>query len=179
MDAHEAECRSLLPPVLLLLLAERPGHGYELVRRLAAMGWTDIDSAHVYRLLRGLEACGSVTSSWDASFHGPARRVYTVTHQGAMELALSFVRLGELHGVLHLFLERYGQLRDATAPDGTGPEPTGPGPDATGPDATGPGATRPGAGAHPGPGKGPRAPSVRSGRTDRAERPHHMRRNRT
>ncbi|MFJ6986804.1 MULTISPECIES: helix-turn-helix transcriptional regulator [unclassified Streptomyces] len=159
MDAHEAECRSLLPPVLLLLLAERPGHGYELVRRLAAMGWTDVDSAHVYRLLRGLEACGSVTSSWDASFHGPARRVYTVTHQGAMELALSFVRLGELHGVLHLFLERYGQLRDATGPDGTGP----------GTDA----------GAHPGPGKGPRAPSVGSGRADRAQRPHHMRRNRT
>lgn len=115
MNPYEAERRALLTPVLLLLLAERRGHGYELVRRLVDMGWPDAESAHVYRVLRGLETCGAVTSHWDASDHGPARRVYAVTHQGAMELALWFVRLGELHGILHLFLERYVQLTDATA----------------------------------------------------------------
>ncbi|MGN5377457.1 hypothetical protein BIV25_07285 [Streptomyces sp. MUSC 14] len=114
MNPYEAERRTLLTPVLLLLLAERRGHGYELVRRLADMGWRDAESAHVYRVLRGLETCGAVTSHWDASDHGPARRVYALTHQGAMELALWFVRLGELHGILHVFLERYVQLTDAT-----------------------------------------------------------------
>ncbi|KOV60516.1 helix-turn-helix transcriptional regulator [Streptomyces sp. MMG1121] len=125
MNAHETERRMLLTPVLLLLLAERPGHGYELVQRLDPMGWPETESAHVYRVLRGLEACGSVVSRWDASDHGPARRVYTLTDQGAMELALWFVRLGELHGILHVFLERYVQLKDAAGPVG-GPEPEPP-----------------------------------------------------
>ncbi|MEU7422998.1 helix-turn-helix transcriptional regulator [Streptomyces sp. NPDC040750] len=119
MNAHEAERRTLLTPVLLLLLAERRGHGYELVQRLVGMGWPEVESAHVYRVLRGLEGCGSVTSCWDSSDHGPARRVYTLTEQGAMELALWFVRLGEMHGVLHVFLERYVQLTDAAGPGGS------------------------------------------------------------
>ncbi|MFF2852760.1 helix-turn-helix transcriptional regulator [Streptomyces sp. NPDC058001] len=110
MTGHEVERRALLTPVLLLLLAERQGHGYELVQRLGAFGCAETESAHVYRLLRSMESCGEVSSHWDASDSGPARRVYVITQQGAMDLALWFVRLGELHGTLHLFLERYLQL---------------------------------------------------------------------
>ncbi len=112
MTGQEVERRALLTPVLLLLLAERQGHGYELVQRLGAFGCGDADQAHVYRLLRGMESSGEVTSHWRASESGPARRVYAITQQGAMNLALWFVRLGELHGALHLFLERYVQLED-------------------------------------------------------------------
>ncbi|MFD4028577.1 helix-turn-helix transcriptional regulator [Streptomyces sp. NPDC058576] len=117
MAGHEVERRALLTPVLLLLLAERRGHGYELVQRLGAFGWEEAESAHVYRLLRGMEKCGEVTSHWCASASGPARRVYAITPQGAMDLALWFVRLGELHGTLHLFLERYVQLKDVGGGD--------------------------------------------------------------
>ncbi|NEB37561.1 helix-turn-helix transcriptional regulator [Streptomyces sp. SID14515] len=120
MAGHEVERRALLTPVLLLLLAERRGHGYELVQRLGAFGWEEAESAHVYRLLRGMEKCGEVTSRWCASASGPARRVYAITPQGAMDLALWFVRLGELHSTLHLFLERYVQLEDV----GGGDEPS-------------------------------------------------------
>ncbi len=117
MAGHEVERRALLTPVLLLLLAERRDHGYELVRRLGAFGWEEAESAHVYRLLRGMEKCGEVTSRWCASGSGPARRVYAITPQGAMDLALWFVRLGELHSTLHLFLERYVQLEDVGGGD--------------------------------------------------------------
>ncbi|MBK6047362.1 helix-turn-helix transcriptional regulator [Streptomyces sp. MBT55] len=117
MAGHEVERRALLTPVLLLLLAERRDHGYELVQRLGAFGWEEAESAHVYRLLRGMEKCGEVTSQWCASGSGPARRVYAVTPQGAMDLALWFVRLGELHSTLHLFLERYVQLEDVGGGD--------------------------------------------------------------
>lgn len=118
MAGHEVERRALLTPVLLLLLAERRDHGYELVRRLGAFGWEEAESAHVYRLLRGMEKGGEVTSQWCASGSGPARRVYAITPQGAMDLALWFVRLGELHSTLHLFLERYVQLEDVGGGDG-------------------------------------------------------------
>ncbi|MEU4084455.1 helix-turn-helix transcriptional regulator [Streptomyces aureus] len=124
MTGQEVERRALLTPVLLLLLAERQGHGYELVQRLGAFGCGDADQAHVYRLLRGMESSGEVTSHWRASESGPARRVYAITQQGAMNLALWFVRLGDLHGTLHLFLERYVQLEDVgtrAGRDGAGP----------------------------------------------------------
>ncbi|MFD4411151.1 MULTISPECIES: helix-turn-helix transcriptional regulator [unclassified Streptomyces] len=124
MNGHEAERRALLTPVLLLLLAERQGHGYELVQRLGAFGCADADPAHVYRLLRGMESSGEVSSHWHASASGPARRVYAITPQGAMDLALWFVRLGELHSTLHLFLERYVQLEGVgggEGHDGDGP----------------------------------------------------------
>ncbi|WP_432186785.1 helix-turn-helix transcriptional regulator [Streptomyces sp. Tue6028] len=123
MTGHDVERRALLTPVLLLLLAERQGHGYELVQRLGGFGCADTDPAHVYRLLRGMESSGEVTSRWHASASGPARRVYAITQQGAMDLALWFVRLGELHSTLHLFLERYVQLEDVGGRDGRGGAP--------------------------------------------------------
>src|SRR5882757_8176968 len=110
MTTHDTERRALMTPVILLLLAERPGHGYELTQRLGAFGWAEAESAHVYRLLRGMEKCGQISSQWRASTSGPARREYEITPAGSMSLALWFVRLGELHGTLHLFLERYVQL---------------------------------------------------------------------
>ncbi|MFD5778539.1 helix-turn-helix transcriptional regulator [Streptomyces sp. NPDC126933] len=110
MTTNDTGPRALMTPVILLLLAERRGHGYELTQRLGAFGWAEAESAHVYRLLRGMEKCGQITSQWRASASGPARREYEITPAGSMSLALSFVRLGELHSTLHLFLERYIQL---------------------------------------------------------------------
>ncbi|MFD7898088.1 helix-turn-helix transcriptional regulator [Streptomyces sp. NPDC059479] len=110
MTTHDTERRALMNPVILLLLAERPGHGYELTQRLGAFGWAEAESAHVYRLLRGMEKGGQISSQWRASVSGPARREYEITPAGSMSLSLWFVRLGELHSTLHLFLERYVQL---------------------------------------------------------------------
>jgi PadR family transcriptional regulator PadR len=110
MTTNDSERRALMTPVILLLLAERPGHGYELTQRLGAFGWAEAESAHVYRLLRGMDKCGQISSQWRASASGPARREYEITPAGSMTLALWFVRLGELHSTLHLFLERYIQL---------------------------------------------------------------------
>ncbi|MFE9258092.1 helix-turn-helix transcriptional regulator [Streptomyces sp. NPDC006879] len=118
METHGGERRGVLVPVLLLLLAERRGHGYELMERLRDFGCAGTEPAHVYRLLRTLEAAGSVTSHWRASDSGPARREYRLTGQGARELTHSFARLGALHMTLHLFLERCDQL-GVTEPAGS------------------------------------------------------------
>lgn len=113
MDTHDSERRAVQAPVLLLLLAEHPAHGYELIRRLRAFGRAPADSAQVYRLLRALEAEGSVVSRWRASASGPARREYQLTEQGDAALRRASVRLTELDGTLHRFLERYDRLRTA------------------------------------------------------------------
>jgi PadR family transcriptional regulator len=120
---HDTERRALMTPVILLLLAERPGHGYELTQRLGAFGWAGAESAHVYRMLRGMEKVGQISSQWRASASGPARREYEITPAGSMSLALWFVRMGELHSTLHLFLERYIQLNGTADPEATGRRP--------------------------------------------------------
>jgi DNA-binding PadR family transcriptional regulator len=72
---------------LLLLLAERADHGYDLVARLSVFGLESADAASTYRALRGLEGNGSVTSCWTPSPAGPARRVYHLTSFGRVLLA--------------------------------------------------------------------------------------------
>ena len=78
----ECEPRNFLRPCLLLLLQERPAHGYDLVERLHASLIDDTDAAGVYRTLRAFEREGLVRSSWCTSASGPARRTYALTAAG-------------------------------------------------------------------------------------------------
>jgi len=76
-------------PAVLLLLSQVPAHGYELLARLGEVfprsGGLP-DPGAFYRLLRGLESEGAVTSSWETPQAGPARRVYAITEDGLEQL---------------------------------------------------------------------------------------------
>jgi PadR family transcriptional regulator PadR len=76
-------------PAVLLLLSQAPAHGYELLTRLGEVfprsGGLP-DPGAFYRLLRGLENDGDVTSSWETPQAGPARRVYAITEDGHEQL---------------------------------------------------------------------------------------------
>ena len=74
--------RELLAPSLLLLLAESPGHGYELMERLRPVGFDWGGPGPIYRDLRSLEDAGLVTSNWFVGQSGPGRRVYEITAAG-------------------------------------------------------------------------------------------------
>ena len=70
-------------PALLLLLRERPAHGYELLEALPALtGESRVDMGNLYRVLRALEEDGLVTSRWEAGEPGPAKRTYDLTTEG-------------------------------------------------------------------------------------------------
>ena len=74
---------------LLLLLADRPGHGYELSQRLqstAGLNWGG-KPGPTYLELRELETSRFVVSALDPSGPGPARRVYQLTDCGRMAVA--------------------------------------------------------------------------------------------
>ncbi len=71
---------------LLLLVSESPTHSYELLERLGELGIHNVDSGTVYRALRRLNDEDLVSSSWDESAVGPARRRYSVTPTGAASL---------------------------------------------------------------------------------------------
>ena len=54
-EGDVAHPRALLAPCLLLLLAEAPGHGYELMERLKPLGFDWGGPGPIYRELRALE----------------------------------------------------------------------------------------------------------------------------
>jgi DNA-binding PadR family transcriptional regulator len=83
-DIDEELChpRGQLRFYLLLLINERPGHGYDLVERLRPFGYLRDDPAQTYRALHWLEGAGLVDPEWETLGPGPARRVFTITKLG-------------------------------------------------------------------------------------------------
>ncbi len=72
----------MLSTTLLAFLRGWNAYGYELTQRLAQAGLPQSDSGTVYRTLRQLERAGLVSSFWDTSESGPARRMYSLTAAG-------------------------------------------------------------------------------------------------
>jgi len=96
-----------LEPWLLLLLAERPAHGYDLLERLAAMpDAPHADRGHLYRSLRRLEGEGLVTSDWRTPLSGAARRDYTLTDEGRRALSDWAAHIRNALSRLQVFLQR-------------------------------------------------------------------------
>ena len=66
----------------MIALTTGPSYGYELTERLNAQGLHMIDTAAIYRMLRGMEHESLVESWWETSASGPHRRVYKLTAPG-------------------------------------------------------------------------------------------------
>jgi PadR family transcriptional regulator PadR len=103
-------------PCLLLLLAEASAHGYELIERLRPFGFEINDPATVYKTLRQMQSDALVTSSWELSSRGPARRVYELTSDGRDLLESWAMALDLNRNILGRFLHRYEQLDPELSP---------------------------------------------------------------
>lgn len=71
---------------LLALLRSWSGYGYELAQRLEDAGFARQNSGSLYRTLRQMEGLGLISSFWDTSAAGPARRMYSLTGAGQLFL---------------------------------------------------------------------------------------------
>jgi PadR family transcriptional regulator len=109
--AVRARVERFVEPSLLLLLRERPMHGYELIEHLPEIAGseTHVDVGNLYRVLRALEEEGIVASEWSADLPGPAKRTYELTDSGRRLLDRWAEALRDAQGVLSGFLERYEQ----------------------------------------------------------------------
>ena len=99
--------RKILRACLLLLLEERPGHGYDLLTRLEPLGFERSNPGRVYRALRWLENAGFVQPSWETTGVGPARRVYELSPGGRHALEISSATLRRQAKSLDDKLARY------------------------------------------------------------------------
>jgi PadR family transcriptional regulator, regulatory protein PadR len=99
-------------PALLLLLRERPAHGYDLLERLPELtGEERVEMGNLYRLLRALEEEGLVTSQWDETSPGPAKRRYAISDRGSALLEQWVDALRRSRDRTSSFLERYEERR--------------------------------------------------------------------
>ena len=100
----------LLSSSLLAFLRRWNAYGYQLVQELTKAGLANFDSTTVYRTLRQLERAGLVSSFWDTSESGPARRMYALTKAGEAVLDVWLELFGRYQKVLHSALDSLDNL---------------------------------------------------------------------
>lgn len=94
-------------PVLLLLVAEEPMHGYRLVRSLRDLRYGSVSRPNVYRALADLELDGLVESWPEEPDAGSTRHVYGITGTGRDQLASWMEIVAGERDVLDRVLERF------------------------------------------------------------------------
>ena len=102
--------RALLAPCILLLLAESPGHGYQLMERLKPLGFDWNGPGPIYRELRSLEAANLVASAWSVPKAGPVPRVHELTPAGRKALERSAAGITDLQQLIAEYLARYRKV---------------------------------------------------------------------
>jgi poly-beta-hydroxybutyrate-responsive repressor len=98
----------MLNAQLLAMLKDWSAYGYELAQKLEQAGFGNYNKGTVYRALRQMEGLGLVSSIWDTSSTGPARRMYSMTRAGNLFLQ-NWLTLLNLHrATLERFLSGFG-----------------------------------------------------------------------
>ena len=111
---HQARQDRFVEPSLLVLLWEKPRHGYDLLNALPNFGFLSgaADPAAVYRTLRHMEDYGLVKSEWDTSGSGPAKRLYTITVDGKKHLNTWVDVLRRRRDALSAFFNKFNKVSD-------------------------------------------------------------------
>ncbi|HEV8115499.1 MAG TPA: PadR family transcriptional regulator [Acidimicrobiales bacterium] len=114
--------RNYLRATLLLLIGEAPAHGYDLLEQVSQLGLGKVDPGGLYRALRVMERDGLVSSSWQHSSAGPARRTYELQPDGTDWLHAWAGALRESHRYLSTYLARYDRIIDRQPADTVAPQ---------------------------------------------------------
>lgn len=99
--------RNFLIPITLLHLRDLNTHGYELMEKITQFGIQSIDQGNFYRILRQLEKDDLVSSTWDTTSGGPAKRIYSITEAGEQYLDIWAKSLGQYQKMLDQFFTLY------------------------------------------------------------------------
>jgi len=108
--------KNFVLPFILLLLSKVSLHGYELSQRLEAFGFKTLDQGNLYRLLRQLEKDELVSSEWDTTGSGPAKRRYSITKAGVTYLKGYANQLETYQSLLDQFFKMYSSFLELYIP---------------------------------------------------------------
>jgi PadR family transcriptional regulator, regulatory protein PadR len=107
--------RHFLLPAILLLVSEKPGYGYSLVKDLHDFRFGQVERPAVYRALAQLERDGLVKVWDEPAKAGQARKVYGITGTGARVLRAWMGVVKEERDCLDNVLHRYQATGTADA----------------------------------------------------------------
>lgn len=106
--------KGVLEMLVLELLAQKPGHGYQLLLRLKESGLT-LKEGTLYPILYRLEDEGCISSAWQAEGEGgppsarpKPRKVYTVTDKGRRVLEAQWQTWRQFAGCVERFAHGRG-----------------------------------------------------------------------
>ncbi len=105
--ATDAWSRNWIVPVLLLMLRQWSSYGYELMERMSTFGLSTMNPGTFYRTLRQMEKDGMVSSTWDTSEAGPAKRRYSITEAGEAYLKFWAQSLDQYQKMMNTFFRLY------------------------------------------------------------------------
>lgn len=106
-SANKAWSKNWLVPILLLMLRQWSSYGYALMEKMSTFGLAAMNPGTFYRTLRQMEKDGMVSSSWDTSEGGPARRVYSITDAGEAYLHFRAQSLNHYQRMMETFFRIY------------------------------------------------------------------------
>lgn len=86
VDKLSEMLKGVLEGMMLQIISENEVYGYEIVRKLTAMGFTDMTEGTVYTILLRLERNKMVTITKKPSELGPPRKFYSLNENGDKEL---------------------------------------------------------------------------------------------
>jgi DNA-binding PadR family transcriptional regulator len=78
--------KGVLEGCVLEIISRGKTYGYEITRRLNALGFTEVVDGTVYTILLRMEKNGLVDTERQASEVGPPRKVFTLNQEGRREL---------------------------------------------------------------------------------------------
>jgi DNA-binding PadR family transcriptional regulator len=101
--------RQLFEGFILLLLYEKPCHGYELAKQLTDLGLhlPGVGAmGNIYRILTFFEENGLIHSAWKTEDIGPAKKEYEITDRGKEVLVMISKDLDRMGSQIELFQKR-------------------------------------------------------------------------
>jgi poly-beta-hydroxybutyrate-responsive repressor len=108
--------KNFVLPFILLLLSKVSLHGYELSQKLETFGFKALDQGNLYRMLRQLEKDELVSSEWDTTGSGPAKRRYSTTNAGITYLKGYANQLETYQSILDQFFNMYSSILELYIP---------------------------------------------------------------
>ncbi|MTI83788.1 MAG: PadR family transcriptional regulator [Firmicutes bacterium] len=112
-NGEDISLDKLIQPGLLLFVYMKPSHGYELIQNYNKLQSTEeVEPGTIYRNLRRMEKNGLLTSSWQTSESGPARRLYEITEKGINVLDEAAAKVEKQKLQVEQFLSLYREQKE-------------------------------------------------------------------
>lgn len=104
--------KGLLEGCILKIIADKNTYGYNILTLLTEAGFSNIKESTIYPLLVRLEKKNYISSYYEPSFIGPARKYYQITDIGVQYLEEFITAWNETEAFVNYILKPRGEYHN-------------------------------------------------------------------